>query len=138
MVEVVVTSQPEQYKQEIKAGSYTFVADAAASVGGGETGPDPHELLLGALGACTSMTIQMFARRRGWDLQQVTVKLMEDKVDDPNEPGRQLSRITREVHVKGELNQEQIDALKVAADKCLIHKLITGPKQVETTVNAAG
>ena len=138
MVEVLVTSQPEQYKQEIKAGSYTLLADAAASVGGGETGPDPHELLLGALGACTSMTIQMFARRRGWDLQQVTVKLMEDKVDDPNEPGRQLSRITRNVEVKGELTPEQIDALKVAADKCLIHKLITGPKQVETTVKSAG
>lgn len=136
MVEVVVTSKPEQYKQEIQAGSYTLLSDAPESAGGGATGPDPHELLLGALGACTSMTIQMFARRRGWELQQVTVKLNEDKIDDPESPGRQLSRITREIHVAGNLSEDQVEALKVAADKCLIHKLITGPKKVETTLTA--
>lgn len=136
MVEVVVTSQPQHYKQEIRAGTHTLVSDAPVLAGGLESGPDPHELLLAALGSCTAMTVQMFAARRGWNLQQVEVRLSEDKIDDPNEPGRQLSRITRDIRVSGDLAEEHIEALKVAADKCLIHRLITGPKVVETTLTA--
>jgi len=135
MVEVVVKSQPEHYKQEIKAGRHTWLSDATEAVGGGESGPDPHELLLGALGACTAITLEMFAKRRGWELKEVSVQLREEKIDDPNEPGRQMSKITRNIEVKGDLTQDQLDALKMAADKCLIHKLITGPKAVETNLN---
>lgn len=135
MVEVLVKSNPEQkYQQQITAGSHKLVSDAVASVGGGETGPDPHELLLGALGACTSITLQMFAQRRGWEIEDISVKLVESKVDDPNQPGRQISRITRDIDVKGNLTVEQLDALKVAADKCMIHKLLTGPKEIVTDV----
>ena len=137
MVEVVVTSQADKYKQEIRTGKHVLNADAPAEVGGGEAGPDPHELLLGALGACTSMTMQMFANRRGWVLEQVAVTLTEEKVDNPDEPGRQISKITRSMLVKGNLTQGQIEALTVAADKCLIHKLITGPQKIETTVSLA-
>src|SRR4051812_8433530 len=113
MVEVLVKSSPDQmYRQEIQAGGHKLVGDAGASVGGGETGPDPHELLLGALGACTAITLQMFAQRREWKLESVAVKLEETKVDDPNQPGRQISRITRKIDVKGDLTQDQVDALK--------------------------
>jgi putative redox protein len=136
MVEVLVKSSADQmYKQEIQAGNHKLVADAVAAVGGGETGPDPHELLLGALGACTAITLQMFAQRREWKLESVSVKLEETKVDDPNQPGRQMTRITRKVDVKGDLTPDQMDALKVAADKCLIHKLLTGPKEIVTDIS---
>jgi putative redox protein len=135
MVEVLVKSSPDQkYRQEISAGSHKLISDAVSAVGGGETGPDPHELLLSALGACTAITLQMFAQRREWKLEEVSVKLEESKIDDPNQPGRQISRISRKVDVKGDLTSEQIDALKVAADKCLIHKLLTGPKEIVTEV----
>jgi len=138
MVEVVVTSKTDTpYKQEIKAGGHTLVSDAPSAAGGGETGPEPHELLLASLGACTSITLQMFAKRRGWDLKQVKVNLTEDKVDDPEQAGKQISRITRDVQVEGDLTQEQVDALKVAADKCPIHKLLTGSKQVVTGLSKA-
>ncbi len=135
MAEVIVKAQPhELYRQEIKVGAHTLTSDAPAAVGGKEAGPDPHELLLGALGACTSMTLQMFAKRREWDLKEVSVTLKEEKVDDPQQPGRQMSKISREVKVVGDLTQDQIDALKMAADKCLIHKLLTGPKEIVTDV----
>lgn len=137
MVEVVVTSQADKYKQKIVTEKHALFSDASPDVGGGDTGPDPHELLLGALGACTSITVQMFAGRRGWDLKEVHVHLSEEKVDNPDEPGRQMSKITRTVSVKGDLSPDQIDALKVAADKCLIHKLLIGPKTIETTVSVA-
>lgn len=139
MVQVMVKSQTNQpYKQAIKAGKHDFLADAPVSAGGGETGPDPHELLLGALGSCTAITLQMFANRRQWDLNEVSVKLKEEKVDDPEQPGRQISKISREIELKGNLNQEQIEALKAAADKCLIHKLLTGPKEIVSNVSHAG
>lgn len=122
------------YKQEIKAGSHVFGADAPASVGGAETAPEPHELLLGALGACTSITLQMYAKRKGWDLKNVQVSLSEEQVEDEANPGRKVSRITREINVEGNLTAEQIDGLKAIADKCPIHKLLEGPKQIATTI----
>jgi len=139
MAEVVVKSQEGQlYKQEIKVGQHTFVADAPIAAGGGEVGPDPHELLLGALGSCTAITLQMFARRREWDLKEVAVKVVEEKIDDPANPGKQISKITRNIEVKGDLTPDQIDALKVTADKCLIHKLLTGPKEISSHVLHSG
>src|SRR5271170_5043117 len=92
MSKVVVKSQQEPlYKQEIKAGPFTLLADAPKDAGGSEAAPDPHELLLSALGACTSITIQMFAKRRGWDLKEVQIELSEEKIDDPEQPGKQIS-----------------------------------------------
>lgn len=138
MVKVVVTSLPEpMFKQEIKAGRHTLIADAPKDVGGNESAPDPHELLLSALGACTSMTMQIFAKRRNWDLQKVHVELTEDKVDDPQNPGRQMSKITRSIQVEGNLSPQEVDGLKAAADKCPIHRLLTGSKEVLTTISHA-
>ena len=135
MSKVIVKSQHEPlYKQEIKVGQFTLLADAPKDVGGNELAPDPHELLLSSLGACTSMTMQMFAKRRGWDLQEVNIELTEEKIDDPQQPGKQMSKITRQISVKGDLTQEQIDGLKVAADKCPIHKLLTGSKEIVTSL----
>lgn len=135
MSKVIVTSQPEPlYKQEIKAGQFTLLADAPKDVGGNDLAPDPHELLLSSLGACTSITMQMFAKRRGWDLTEVSIELSEEKVDDPQQPGKQISKITREIAVKGNLTAEQIDGLRAVADKCPIHKLLTGSKEVVTSL----
>ncbi|HEY9715093.1 MAG TPA: OsmC family protein, partial [Chroococcales cyanobacterium] len=89
----------QQYKQEIKAGTHAFVADAPSSVGGADNGPEPHELLLASLGACTSITLQMYAKRKGWDLKDVIVDLKEEQVDDP-ETGKPMSQITRQIKVQ--------------------------------------
>ncbi len=135
MPKVSVTSLKEPlFKQEIQAGSHKLVSDAPRDVGGSETAPDPHELLLAALGACTSMTMQIFAERRKWDLQKVHVELTEEKVDDPENPGRQMSKITRSITVEGDLSPEQVDNLKAVANKCPIHKILTGSKEIVTTI----
>jgi len=137
MVQVQVKARADQqYKQEIKAGAHQFASDAPKSVGGTETAPEPHELLLGALGACTSITLQMYAQRKGWDLKDVIVDLSEEQVEDPENPGRKISKITREIKVSGNLKQDEIDALKTIADKCPIHKLLSGPKQIATNIQA--
>ncbi len=136
MTQVLVkTAGSEKFQQQITAGNHSFVVDIPKDKGGEESGPDPHELLLGSLGACTSITLQMYAKRKGWDLKNVSVKLTEEEIDDPQEQGKKLTKITRDIHVDGNLTQEQIDALRTVADKCPIHKILSGPKQIATLIN---
>ncbi len=135
MNEVLVKSTTGKYKQEIKAGEHTMTADAPKEFGGEAVGPDPHELLLGSLGACTSITIQMYAERKGWPVKNIEVKLKEETVEDPENPGKKISKITREIDLQGDLTQEQVDGLTAIADKCPIHKLLSGPKQILTNVH---
>jgi putative redox protein len=132
MAEVVVTGKGQKYQQEIKVGKHTFQSDILPESGGGDTAPGPHELMLGALGSCTAITVQMFAERRGWDLKSVTVKLTEDKIDDPSNPSVKIPKIVRNIEVSGNLTGEQLDSLKAIADKCQIHKLLTGNKEITT------
>jgi len=139
MPQVEVRSQSaSSYKQEIKSGSgHQFVADAPKEAGGAEGGPDPHEILFGSLGACTAITLQMYAKRKGWDLKEVQVKVFDEQVEDANSPGGSILRIHREITVAGNLPAEQVEALKGIADKCPIHKLLTGPKQIVTAIKHA-
>jgi putative redox protein len=138
MPRVEVRSQSASpYKQEIKSASHEFVADAPKDVGGQESGPNPHELLLGALGACTSITMQMYAKRKGWDLKEVKVKVTEETVEDANNPGQKISKINRDISVEGNLPADQVEALKGVADKCPIHKILSGPKQIVTAISHA-
>ncbi len=136
MAQVQVKSNTsQQYQQEIKAASHSFLSDAPKAFGGLETGPDPHELLLASLGSCTAITLQMYAKKKGWDLKSVNVDLREESIDDPENPGKKVSKITREIKVEGNFDAEQIDSLKSAADRCPIHKLLSGPKQIDTVLN---
>ncbi|MBI2809571.1 MAG: OsmC family protein [Candidatus Melainabacteria bacterium] len=136
MANVTVKSNTsKKYQQEIKAASHSFISDAPESVGGLATGPDPHELLLASLGSCTAITLEMYAAKKGWDLKSVNVALQEESVDDPANPGKKVSKITREIKVEGNFDAEQIESLKSAADRCPIHKLLSGPKQIETVLN---
>lgn len=133
MAQVLVSSKSEKGMQhEISAGAHKFVADTGADLGGKESGPNPHELLLASLGACTSMTLKVFSQRRGWQLDEVLVTLNEESIEDPNTPGKKISKITRDIEVKGDLTQEQMDTLKSIADKCPIHKILTESKQIIT------
>lgn len=138
MSQVVVSSRSGGLQHEVQTGKHSFIADAGKHVGGAETGPDPHELLLASLGACTSMTLQLFAKKREWKLEQVNVRLTEETIEDPATPGKKMSRINRDIEVKGDLNAEQVDTLKKIADKCPIHKLLTESKQIVTNLSDVG
>jgi len=136
MTQVLVSSTAEKGMQhDISAGAHKFISDANPEAGGTDGGPNPHELMLAALGACTSMTLRVFAKRRGWNIDTVNVKLNEESIEDPNNAGKKMSKITRDIEVKGDLTQEQMDTLKSIADKCPIHKLLTESKQIITSLN---
>lgn len=133
MSEVIISNSAEKGMQhEIVAGRHKWIADAGEDIGGKETGPNPHDLLLAALGTCTSMTLKIFSARRGWKLEEVRVKLNEESVDNPELPGKKLTRINREIELKGDLTDEQRETLKAIADKCPIHKLLVESKEIVT------
>ena len=131
----VKADHSHQFKQDIKSGAHAFVADAPKTVGGGETGPNPHELLLGALGACTSITLQMYSKKKGWELKDVVVDVKDEDIDDPNNAGKKISKITRDIKVEGDFDAEQVESLTAAANRCPIHKMLAGGNQIITVLN---
>lgn len=131
----VKTASEGHYRQEISTGAFNINADAPKSVGGEGTAPDPHELLLAALGACSSITMQMYAGRKGWPLKTVNVELSESKQEDAQNPGQTIVVISKSIKVTGDLSAEQVNDLKNIADKCPVHKLISGNKQINTSIS---
>ena len=129
MTEVVVSSKG-YLKQEITAGPHVIIADEPADAGGGDAGPDPYSLLLAALGACTSMTLQMYARRKAWPLEQVVVKLRHSRIhakdcDDCRTTQGRIDQIERRISLAGQLNDEQRARLLDIARHCPVHKTLT-------------
>ena len=118
--------------------SHHFVADEPASSGGDDLGPSPYELLNSALGACTAMTLKLYAERKNWDLQEVFVYLTHKKIPakelDPNTDSlKNVDYISKKVSFIGNLDTTQKERLLEIAAKCPVHKTILNPVFIETT-----
>jgi putative redox protein len=134
---VVVRGSTAGFAQEIHAGRHRIVADEPLSVGGTDTGAAPYELLLAALGACTSMTLGMYARRKAWPLEEVTVHLRHSKIHAADCAACEttdgfLDRIERDIHLDGPLTAEQRSKLLEIADKCPVHRTLTSEIEIRT------
>ena len=133
MGEVVVTSQ-SNLRNEVRYGDgHSFITDEPIAAGGEDAGPDPYTLLLAALGTCISMTVTLYARRKQWPLESVTVRLRQDRthVKDCKECSADqegyIHRIERSVAVTGQLSDEQRARLLEIAKKCPVHKTLSSP-----------
>ena len=131
MNEVTVTSL-SNLQNEVRYGAgRTLVADEPSSLGGDDAGPDPYTLLLAALGSCISMTVMLYARRKGWPVERVTVRLRQQRVHakDCAECERTtegfIHRIERAVHIEGDLTPEQLARLQEIGGKCPVHRTLT-------------
>ena len=117
------------YRTEVTVGEHTFVADEPRSVGGGGAGPTPYDYLLGALGACTAMTMRMYAARKGWPLEAAVVRLRnarnyaQDCADCEARPVG-FRRIERRVEMNGPLTDEQRQRLLAIADRCPVKQTL--------------
>src|SRR4051794_16341491 len=135
--EVVVQGDARGFAQQIVVGSHRFAGDEPTSVGGTDTGPDPYDLLLASLGTCTSMTVAMYARRKHWPLESVTVRLRHSKIHavDCEECDTQegwIDRIERDLEFAGVLTEEQKLRLVEIASKCPVHRTLTSEINIRT------
>ncbi|MEM7660380.1 MAG: alpha/beta fold hydrolase [Bacteroidota bacterium] len=128
-LQAVVRTGAQGFTTEIKAGKHSLLADEPLSVGGDNLGPTPYDLLLAGLGSCTTMTLRMYADRKGWDLQEVRVHLEHAKryPEDAGlqeDPKGKLDHIDREIEISGNLDESQRKRLLEIADRCPVHRTL--------------
>jgi putative redox protein len=136
-VVVVTESGPRPYGQRITAGGHQLIADEPVAIGGADSGPTPYDLLLAGLGACTAITVRMYADRKGWPLRQTTVRLRHQRIHAKDCAScettlGQLDQIERELQFEGELTDEQRARLMDIAERCPVHRTLESEVLVST------
>ena len=133
MSNVTVTSLSNLQNEVRYGNNHLLITDEPLEAGGEDAGPDPYTLLLAALGSCISMTTQLYAKRKGWPLERVTVRLQQQRIhaadclDCQNAAEGYIHRIERSVSFEGNLSEQQHVRLQEIAHKCPVHKTLTSP-----------
>ena len=139
---VVVRGSAAGFAQRIQAGAHQLSADEPFESGGTDTGLSPYDLLLAALGSCTSMTIALYARKKKWPLREVIVSLSHSKIhasdcaECETREGR-IDRIDGDIELLGSLTSEQRAKLMEIADKCPVHRTLTSEVNIRTKEKTA-
>ncbi|HTP81453.1 MAG TPA: OsmC family protein [Alphaproteobacteria bacterium] len=125
------------FAEIVRSGQHVLLADEPVAVGGTDTGPGPYQYLLAALGACTAMTLRMYARQKKWPLEKVTVRLTHAKIhavdcaECETKEGK-VDRIDRSLDLEGPLDQAQRQRLLEIADRCPVHRTLTAEVAIRT------
>ena len=126
---VLVRTGKTGFRTEVMAGAHRLIADEPVGLGGSDTGPTPYDLLVAGLGACTSITLRMYADRKQWPLDDVVVRLKHEKIHAEDcrscetREGK-IDQIEREIELNGPLSEEQRQKLLEIADKCPVHRTL--------------
>lgn len=135
---IVARTGKKGYQTEIQINEHSLVADEPIAVGGANTGPTPYGLLVAALGACTSMTLRMYADRKEWPVDAIAVRLKHEKIHasdcqqcDSKKNGK-IDHIEREIELFGELDENQRKRLLEIADKCPVHRTLGSQTIIES------
>ena len=137
MTQVIATINRTKYKTIIAIGNHELIADEPVPFGQ-DLGPNPYDFLMTALGTCVTMTLRMYADRKGWDLEEVQVHLEQSRVyakdceECESEEGF-VHVIEKKLKFVGELTEEQIQRLLEISDKCPVHKTLTNEIKIITT-----
>ncbi len=134
--DVLVTEAGDgRFAQTINVGRHWLRADEPPSVGGDDSGPSPYQLLSASLGACTSMTMRLYAMRKKWSIGRISVRVRHEKIHAQDcakceTTEGKVDRMEREIHVEGELTEEQQQRLLEIADKCPVHRTLHSEVEV--------
>jgi uncharacterized OsmC-like protein/alpha/beta superfamily hydrolase len=134
---IVVRTGKLGFQTEINANGHSLIADEPVAMGGADTGPSPYDFLVAALGACTSITLRMYADRKQWPLDSIVVRLRHQKIHAKDcekcetKEGK-IDYIQREVELQGALSQEQRERLLEIADRCPVHRSLHSENHVES------
>lgn len=140
---IVRETRRGQFQQEITSGAHRLLADEPANVGGLDSGPGPYDLLLAALGACTSMTLRLYADRKKLPLTRVQVRLRHGRIyakdcaECETKEGM-IDRIDRVIMLEGDLDAEQRARLMEIADKCPVHRTLKSEIDIRTMEQPTG
>src|SRR5262245_60224781 len=140
---VVRETDQGRFQQEVTVGAHRFLADEPVEVGGLDSGPGPYDLLLAGLGACTAMTLRLYAERKTLPLERVTVRLNHSRIHaadcaDCETKEGMLDRIERAISLRGTLEAEQRRRLLEIADKCPVHRTLTSEIDIRTVEQGEG
>jgi putative redox protein len=124
---VTVRTADGKFQQSIDVGPHRLTGDEPTEVGGDDRGPNPFEYVLAGLGSCTSMTVKMYADRKGWPLESVEVSLSSEQA-----PGTWT--VQRKIKLTGDLTEEQRARLLEIANKCPVHRALTGEVKIESAL----
>lgn len=135
------------YALEVDDGRHQFFIDEGADDGGEDLGPSPYEYLLSALGGCTAITVLMYAQRKQWPVEDVTITLTQDKVHPHKHedvfsaeeieaagPAGRLDLMTMQIYVKGDLDPEQMERLLEIAHRCPVHKTLQARPKITAQI----
>lgn len=140
--QVVAELEEGPFLTRLRAGRHHLLADEPRKAGGEDLGPSPYEYLASGLGACTAMTLKMYARRKEWPLEEVQVHLSwdgqyEEDCAHCDEPERKIGRFTRKIRIEGELDEKQRQRLLQIANKCPVHKTLERSVHIHTELMEA-
>ena len=141
--DVVARTGAGAFRTEVVAGGHGLIADEPRAAGGENLGPTPYDLIAAALGACTTMTLQMYAGRKEWPLEEVVARLTHSKIHAEDEERcedreARLDRLDRELTLIGPLDGEQRARLLEIADRCPVHRTLSAGVVVRTELTAEG
>jgi putative redox protein len=126
------------YQIEVKTDKHRFIIDEPLSKGGDDAGPNPYDALLAALAGCKAITVQMYARRKGWPLEGVSLTLNHAKIhaddceDCESDAKGKIDVIEVDIAFEGDLNEEQLQRLKEISERCPVHKTLITETKIRT------
>ncbi len=139
-MEILVSESGKgKFTQNITIGNHTLIADESVAAGGNDLGPSPYGFLLAALGACTAMTLRMYADFKKIPLEHVTVRLQHEKIyakdcADCENSNARVDHIDRKIKLEGNLSEEQQQKLLEIANKCPVHRTLTSKISITTEI----
>ncbi len=130
--EIIIENTANRYTQKVTAGKHTFYSDEPKDLKGDDQGPTPFDLLLSALGSCTSITLSMYAEMKKIQLDVINVRL---NFIPPNKIEGTAARITRKIHLEGDFTEEQHTRMLEIADRCPVHRTLREGMEISSILD---